>query len=134
MASSDAKAALTSGSYLSMINVLMQLRKVCNHPDLFAGRPIVSPLDLVGIELKWPDVCVDMWKSLDTLESFQTVNLVRTTYEEMTTWQADSILKLEDSNVQLLENLPDDKFWSKGLESIQSFRCVRVKAVKYYLE
>jgi hypothetical protein len=26
-----------------MMNVLMQLRKVCNHPDLFEPRPIVSP-------------------------------------------------------------------------------------------
>ena len=26
-----------------MMNVLMQLRKVCNHPDLFEPRPIKSP-------------------------------------------------------------------------------------------
>ena len=28
---------------MSVINVLMQLRKVCNHPNLFDPRPIVSP-------------------------------------------------------------------------------------------
>ena len=30
-----------------MMNVLMQLRKVCNHPDLFEERPILSPLQLI---------------------------------------------------------------------------------------
>ncbi len=34
---------------MSVINVLMQLRKVCNHPDLFEARPIFSPLQLEGI-------------------------------------------------------------------------------------
>ena len=28
---------------MGMMNVLMQLRKVCNHPDLFEPRPIISP-------------------------------------------------------------------------------------------
>ena len=28
---------------MGMMNVLMQLRKVCNNPDLFEPRPIVSP-------------------------------------------------------------------------------------------
>ncbi|EJD41611.1 hypothetical protein AURDEDRAFT_186421 [Auricularia subglabra TFB-10046 SS5] len=37
------RAALESGHYQKIANVLMQLRKVCNHPDLFEVRPIVSP-------------------------------------------------------------------------------------------
>jgi len=36
---------LTSSNYLGAMNVLMQLRKVCNHPDLFEIRPIISPYD-----------------------------------------------------------------------------------------
>lgn len=28
---------------MSVINILMQLRKVCNHPNLFDPRPIQSP-------------------------------------------------------------------------------------------
>jgi len=34
---------LASGNFLSVINVLMQLRKVCNHPNLFETRSITSP-------------------------------------------------------------------------------------------
>lgn len=39
---SDTRGTLASGNYLSIINCLMQLRKVCNHPDLFQERPILS--------------------------------------------------------------------------------------------
>jgi SNF2 family DNA or RNA helicase len=45
MASTETSAVLGGSNLLGIINVLMQLRKCCNHPDLFAGRPIVSPFD-----------------------------------------------------------------------------------------
>lgn len=40
MSRAQTKDTLASGNYLSIINALMQLRKVCNHPDLFETRPI----------------------------------------------------------------------------------------------
>lgn len=43
------KETLATGNLLSVINVLMQLRKVCNHPNLFEPRPIVSPFQMEGI-------------------------------------------------------------------------------------
>jgi helicase SWR1 len=42
MSRSQTKETLGSGHFLSIINCLMQLRKVCNHPDLFEVRPIVT--------------------------------------------------------------------------------------------
>lgn len=42
MSRTQTKETLKSGNYLSIINCLMQLRKVCNHPDLFEVRPIVT--------------------------------------------------------------------------------------------
>lgn len=36
------RETLASGNFLSIINCLMQLRKVCNHPDLFEERPILT--------------------------------------------------------------------------------------------
>ena len=39
---SETRGILAHGNYLSIINCLMQLRKVCNHPDLFETRPIVT--------------------------------------------------------------------------------------------
>ncbi|CAJ0826448.1 10601_t:CDS:2 [Entrophospora sp. SA101] len=40
MSRAKTKEILQSGNFLSIINCLMQLRKVCNHPDLFEVRPI----------------------------------------------------------------------------------------------
>eukprot|EP01083_Nonionella_stella_P314463 1132922_1 len=34
------RETLAGGSFMGMMSILMQLRKVCNHPDLFEGRPI----------------------------------------------------------------------------------------------
>ncbi|KAG2732166.1 hypothetical protein G9P44_004583 [Scheffersomyces stipitis] len=46
MSRAKTKETLASGNFLSIINCLMQLRKVCNHPDLFEVRPIVTSLSM----------------------------------------------------------------------------------------
>lgn len=52
IASSETQATLASANFFGMISVIMQLRKVCNHPDLFEGRPIVSSFDMGGIDMQ----------------------------------------------------------------------------------
>ena len=42
MSRAQTRETLASGNFMSIINCLMQLRKVCNHPDLFETRPIVT--------------------------------------------------------------------------------------------
>lgn len=49
IASSETQETLASANFFGMISIIMQLRKVCNHPDLFEGRPIVSSYDMAGI-------------------------------------------------------------------------------------
>ncbi|KAF2638426.1 helicase swr1 [Massarina eburnea CBS 473.64] len=44
MGRASTKEILTSGNYMSIINCLMSLRKVCNHPDLFETRAIVTSM------------------------------------------------------------------------------------------
>ena len=56
MASGDTRATLSSGNFLGIMNCLMQLRKVCNHPDLFEGRPIISAFDMQRLEIKVPSM------------------------------------------------------------------------------
>ncbi|KAI9334368.1 SNF2 family N-terminal domain-containing protein [Zopfochytrium polystomum] len=48
MSRAKTKEDLASGNYMSIINCLMQLRKVCNHPDLFEVRPIVTSFAMYG--------------------------------------------------------------------------------------
>ena len=43
MSLGSTRETLAEGRYMSVINILMQLRKVCNHPDLFDPRPTLSP-------------------------------------------------------------------------------------------
>jgi helicase SWR1 len=40
MSRATTRDTLSSGNFMGVINCLMQLRKVCNHPDLFEVRPI----------------------------------------------------------------------------------------------
>ncbi|KAJ2358613.1 swr1 complex component [Coemansia sp. RSA 2618] len=42
MERSQTRDVLCSGSYVGVMGCLMQLRKVCNHPDLFETRPVVT--------------------------------------------------------------------------------------------
>ena len=48
------RESMSSGSFIAIMNVLMQLRKVCNHPDLFEGRPIVSAYDMMPLWMGVP--------------------------------------------------------------------------------
>jgi len=54
MSRAKTKETLNSGNLLSVINVLMQLRKCCNHPNLFEPRPTISPLVASPVQLKLP--------------------------------------------------------------------------------
>ena len=46
MSRAQTRETLGSGHFLSIINCLMQLRKVCNHPDLFEVRPILTSFSM----------------------------------------------------------------------------------------
>ncbi|KAJ2385886.1 swr1 complex component, partial [Coemansia sp. RSA 2611] len=48
MSRSQTRETLQAGTYLGVMGCLMQLRKVCNHPDLFETRPIVTSWVMSG--------------------------------------------------------------------------------------
>jgi SNF2 family DNA or RNA helicase len=37
------KESLQSGSFVSVLGIVMQLKKCCNHPNLFEPRPVQTP-------------------------------------------------------------------------------------------
>lgn len=37
---------------MGVLNVIMQLRKCCNHPNLFESRPVVSPLVMPSLRIE----------------------------------------------------------------------------------
>ena len=60
MSLASTRATLAEGRYMSVINILMQLRKVCNHPDLFDPRPIVSSFAFEPMETGVPSLVFNL--------------------------------------------------------------------------
>ena len=92
LSSSDVRATMASGNFLGMINCLMQLRKVCNHPDLFEGRAIVSPLDMPPLPCSVPSLVPRALQLLPLAPSrapqgIAAMELVPAWHEGMTQWQ-----------------------------------------------
>jgi helicase SWR1 len=85
----DTRGTLASGNYLSIINCLMQLRKVCNHPDLFIDRPIMTsfPMEKSAIaDFEIKDLLVRrrlLQQDPMTKVSLEFLNLVPTAHETL---------------------------------------------------
>ncbi|XP_030066671.1 helicase SRCAP, partial [Microcaecilia unicolor] len=79
MAQATTRETLVSGHFMSVINILMQLRKVCNHPNLFDPRPIHSPFITEGICFNTASLVLralerDPFKNVD-LSIFDLINM-----------------------------------------------------------
>ncbi|KAK9477544.1 SNF2 family N-terminal domain-containing protein [Lipomyces japonicus] len=96
MSRAQTKETLASGNFLSIINCLMQLRKVCNHPDLFEVRPIVTSfaMNKPAISSFEPTELLLRKRLLDITDdekvNLDFVNFVFTKNESMATTQAQS--------------------------------------------
>ncbi|KAL2163557.1 hypothetical protein VTH06DRAFT_5615 [Thermothelomyces fergusii] len=107
----DTRETLASGNYMSIINCLMQLRKVCNHPDLFVDRPIMTSFRMprsVAAEYEVHEQVVK--KRLLAVKPMEVVslkflNMIPTEYEGMSTSDADRIFQL--SSHRVLHDLRD---------------------------
>ncbi|CAH8359897.1 unnamed protein product [Eruca vesicaria subsp. sativa] len=93
IASTETQATLNSGSFFGMISIIMQLRKVCNHPDLFEGRPIVSSFDMPGIDVQLSSrVCSLLLKSPFSRVDLEALGFLFTHHDfSMTSWEGDEI-------------------------------------------
>ncbi|KAI1428118.1 SNF2 family N-terminal domain-containing protein [Xylaria sp. FL1777] len=107
LARTDTREALASGNYISVINCLMQLRKVCNHPDLFVERPIMT-------SFRQPRSVVAEFSSTETLlrrkfltkhpitaPSLGFLNLIPTQHENLSATVCDRIFELSSDRTLL---------------------------------
>ncbi|KAI1007961.1 Helicase [Podosphaera aphanis] len=96
----ETRGTLASGNYLSIINCLMQLRKVCNHPDLFIDRPVLTsfPMEksaVADFEIKELFIRRRLLKEdLMSQTSLEFLNLVPTKYETLSDTIASRISTL----------------------------------------
>uniref|UniRef100_A0A1J3JSA8 DNA helicase n=1 Tax=Noccaea caerulescens TaxID=107243 RepID=A0A1J3JSA8_NOCCA len=93
IASTETQATLNSGSFFGMISIIMQLRKVCNHPDLFEGRPIVSSFDMAGIDVQLSStICSLLLKSPFAKVDLEALGFLFTHHDfSMNSWEGDEI-------------------------------------------
>ncbi|XP_020085595.1 protein PHOTOPERIOD-INDEPENDENT EARLY FLOWERING 1-like isoform X2 [Ananas comosus] len=99
IASSETQATLASTNYFGMISIIMQLRKVCNHPDLFEGRPIISSFDMAGIDMQLSSsVCTILSTGLFSKVDLRVLNLVFTQHDfNMASWEANEVAAIAAS-------------------------------------
>ncbi|KAK4676196.1 swr1 complex component [Podospora pseudoanserina] len=107
----DTRETLSSGNYMSIINCLMQLRKVCNHPDLFVDRPIMTSFRMqrsVAADYEINERIVRkklLAEKLMSTVSLSFLNMIPTQYEDMSTSHADRIAQL--SALRIFPDLRD---------------------------
>ncbi|KKK24630.1 helicase swr1 [Aspergillus rambellii] len=100
MSRAQTKETLASGNYLSIINCLMQLRKVCNHPDLFETRPISTSFAMprsVATEFEVKELLVRrrlLWEHPLTKLDLDFLNLVPISREDISRRLADDSTRI----------------------------------------
>lgn len=103
MSRSDTQATLESGDFIGVMNVLMQLRKVCNHPDLFEGRPIVSPFAMRPVFYPVPSAVVGVFQ----MPPLSRIDLRLLSLDLATEEYAGSRGKWHANRIQSLSSAPD---------------------------
>ncbi|KAF2964609.1 hypothetical protein GQX73_g8964 [Xylaria multiplex] len=107
LARTDTREALASGNYISVINCLMQLRKVCNHPDLFVERPIMTSFrqpKSVTAEFASTEFLLRgkfLSKPSITTPSLGFLNLIPTQYEGQSATICDRVFELSSDSTLL---------------------------------
>ncbi|CAI4058899.1 hypothetical protein SKDZ_04G5350 [Saccharomyces kudriavzevii ZP591] len=102
MSRAQTKATLASGNFMSIVNCLMQLRKVCNHPNLFEVRPILTSFVLDHcVAAEYCDIqktVVDFFQKGNQFSQIDLdfMNLVFTNNDKvLTSYHSDQISKLK---------------------------------------
>ncbi|KAK3496016.1 helicase swr-1 [Neurospora crassa] len=103
----DTRETLQSGNYMSIINCLMQLRKVCNHPDLFVDRPIMTSFRMsrsVPADYEWKEKFIRnrllVTKPMTTV-NLSFLNMIPTEYEDLSKTHTDRIAQLSSHRILL---------------------------------
>lgn len=118
MSRAKTKETLVSGNFLSIINCLMQLRKVCNHPDLFEVRPIVTSLAMpttVANTFRTSELTVrKLLVDSDNMKrvSFPVLNMDVSTKDDMNYFAAEAMNRLKSSKqleeqIKILDDIID---------------------------
>ncbi|KAK1324531.1 DNA helicase INO80 [Acorus calamus] len=121
IASSETQATLASANFFGMISVIMQLRKVCNHPDLFEGRPIISSYDMVGIDMQLSSsVCNMLSHGPFDKPDLRGLGFIFTHLDHsMTSWEFDELVAISTPSDMIM-----DSYVSERLKNVGSYHSI----------
>jgi helicase SWR1 len=134
---SETRDTLASGNYLSIINCLMQLRKVCNHPDLFVDRPIMTSFRMQRSVPADYDVKEHIIRRKLLFEepmrrvNLGFLNMVPTSHEHLSSHHTDRIVQLSPHRI-LLDLREAQK--ARAQYASTAFNPTSVKSNLVYLE
>ncbi|XWS42985.1 hypothetical protein CRYUN_Cryun16bG0061300 [Craigia yunnanensis] len=116
IASSETQATIASANFFGMISVIMQLRKVCNHPDLFEGRPIVSSFDMGGINIQLSSsICSIISPGPFSTVDLKNLGILFTDIDfSMTSWESDEVEPLATPTSLIEEHADHDNLEEIG--------------------
>ncbi|KAM5125041.1 LOW QUALITY PROTEIN: helicase SRCAP, partial [Mantella aurantiaca] len=107
MSQAATRDSLASGHFMSVINILMQLRKVCNHPNLFDPRPIHSPFITSAICYSVPSPVLHALHShplqVADMSRFDLINMEG----RMSRYESDVFLSRHKPSRQLIQEIAD---------------------------
>jgi len=108
MAADRTKAIMQKSDYMGMMNIVMQLRKVCNHPDLFEGRAIRAPFTTESLRYHVPDLVVNDVIP-DPSQLYTNVPFVAS--QEKTAWECEKTRSLQTKRDTILrmKERPDER-------------------------
>ena len=114
---------------IGMMNVLMQLRKVCNHPDLFAPRSISSPFFIEKLNISVHKTMLFELKRVpgtkfwqrECFSKTQLKGLIEAKVRKIAVTDIPDILEYSESQEKTLPHVDINPVYGKGLHQILYF-------------
>jgi len=106
MAQKKTQETMARNDYMGMMNIVMQLRKVCNHPDLFEGRAIRSPFTMQPLTYSVPSLVV--CDTIDDKVESCSTPLKLSRLKGLSKWDCEKTRQLRTSNnvITKIPNIP----------------------------
>ncbi|CAM9019153.1 unnamed protein product [Wickerhamomyces anomalus] len=125
LARSDTKETLKNANYISIINALMQLRKVCNHPDLFEERPITTsfavPVAIPTYYETTNQIVEKLFHANDHYEKVDLLRLEKTLVDQITTLE-EALSASVDPNFSNIQNFYQYSKYHERLELLENLK------------
>lgn len=128
MSRSSTRSFLSGGNFMGMMNILMQLRKVCNHPDLFEARAITSPfmcekiyLDLGALVTRATELSplTNLSKSIINFWNYELDSLSRSATNDLAI-SRNMYIMIEDVNLDIYNTMKIPAKFTAYLSHVQN--------------